>query len=320
MDFKSNFYTCSTILNNSFTKKNIINCTFDVDPKYDKKKYKDEPYILTSNKYIDDIAQCIGKNYQYIIGWETAKSILHKICLNNKYTTKILFVLKSVEFISGFYRYIEEFFPNFDFENHFELILNDEKKFKTLKSTIKINGLQIHDNYYKYINYNRRINNCWDMKKFDLIIASNYLRILCTANNGYYIVLAPKEHVEDNILYLLSICKLFYIIDVAIMNENIFICKKPDERLYSWNYHSVLITIPSSIVRNDQHIELYKTLQIQDILNSINLKFQNNNKIDYYSIWFSTNEKIIKSELNDDIQITDLRLIDPSIIYEIKDE
>jgi hypothetical protein len=292
MDPKSNLYYSTSIknseLNNHSHTKIIFGKTSGV-------------YGAITNRYAENILALTSatngvKSYDYIAGWEAAKIVLPRICIDHRYIVRICLSKYSAKFIMGFYSYLIKTYANFETELDIVYqagLLPSLKKsleaanvqYKTLISAASMERIPKSDNHY------------------EAVIACDYSLINHVHNKGYYMVTPPRKEAEHVIMYCGYIFKNVQLIDITILSEIFVLCNA----MHHPTRGSARIAghIPTSqFTRHgeDTTKKIKEDMNTAEILKTLHARQRMLDKFDYVSCWFACNEDFTKTaEVSTDI-------------------
>lgn len=261
-------------------------------------------YTPKTNQYIEKILELISitggvKNYDYILGWETAKVILPKICVNLRYVVKICIDYKSVNFMCGFNHYLSLNYSNFEFEIEISFYQKIHEVNLFNNPSIKYKRMILSDNSNNY----------------DAIVSCNYSLVTELHNKGYYLLFVPIKDIKLAAMYSAFIFKNIQLIDITVLTEVFVLCNATQNksRLKDNNIRKMPTGFNN---RHDENIRIIESeININEIVKSIDERHQSLNKFDYVSIWFKNNEIFIKSDISSD-DIIDFSTLDLTAIDE----
>lgn len=290
MDIKSSFYLSFPIKNSEHNKRVETSTIFKTDNANIKIQTNSaaEKVLTLANS-----VKFAGLNYNYLCGWESAKTILSKICLDCNYVLRILIVGQTEQFILGFQAYQKnhEVYSKFEIEYH-AYVSHGDKISKSIAS------LQKKWNYHALLD-NREITDI----KYDGIISCYFTHSYLLHPKGFYLNIVPRNNFEIFVMYSAFIWKTSVLIDVPILSE-LFVLNNAIIRASRENWHiiSFIPIRPSSRTATpEKYDEIFNELELKAISNRIKARQNQLDKIDYASLWFELNPNFgttIQSEVD----------------------
>lgn len=283
---KSNFYSCFSLKNSEYNKNISTRSIF---------KSGDTLYHSITNSYAEKIVSFANAandekiNYDYLLGWESAKVLLPKLCFDVKYKIRIMICFQSVMFVKGFYNYAKQQFPKFEFDRSFLVLDRQEEK--------QINGLfdneKVDISFYKtYLDYeNHSMSN---KHIYDGIVSAEYRQIVSLHPKGFFLNIIPRNNPAVKIMFCSFIFRNVMLIDNPILSE-----------VMTMNYYihhvsrqtsRVLQMLPHEQSNYSPEVfeEIYKELELNTIMHALDDRQKQLNIFDYCSIWSSYNESFFK--------------------------
>jgi hypothetical protein len=275
MDNNSYIYTSIAVKNSEHNSNKVVSKIF---------VKSDNANTPKTNQYIEKILELTSiasgvKSYDYILGWEAAKIILPKICVNLKYIVKICINYKSVNFICGFNHYLSLNYSKFEFEI-------DVNVYQKLYNTNLLNANSMVK--YKKIILTDASNN------YDTIISCDYSLASNLHNKGYYMLMVSAKDVKAPIMYSAFIFKNIKIIDVTVLSEIFILCNTIQNKS-RLKEEIIKKTSISFVNRHEEYVKLIESdMNVDEIVKMIDARHQSLHKFDYVSIWFKNNEELGK--------------------------
>lgn len=233
-------------------------------------------------------------DYSYLVGWESAKILLSKICVDYNYKTRIVFVGQTGNFILGFeyYRLTHKFYKKFEVE--YSVI--EIGKF-IAPNSLEVNSILKYHNHSAYLSDNmNKTNNIYDG-----IISYDYSMIQNLHPKGYYLNIIPRGNFDIHCMYSAFIFKKSILIDAPILTE-LFILNN-SVRNASRENSIIAKTIPIS--PSSYNPEIYENivseLNLRNISKTITTRQEQLNKVDFQALWFELNEDFTSTQLTEDI-------------------
>ena len=176
---KSNFYTCFSLKNSEQNKNVSTRIIF---------RNESDLYQSSTNRYAEKILSNVNAahdekvNYNYLLGWESAKLLLPKLCFDIKYKIRIMICFQSAMFVKGFYAYANQQFSKFEFDRSFiTLDRQEEKQIHGLFANEKVD-VTCYKSFKDFTNH--------DTKKttiYDGIISAEYRQIVSLHPKGFFL-------------------------------------------------------------------------------------------------------------------------------------
>jgi hypothetical protein len=242
-----------------------------------------------TNTYSSNVLSLVNSsdmkiNYQFLQGWECAKVLLPKVCIDHNYVTKILLALMDNGFLEGFdhYKNSDDKFKKFQIEYSVVTIKYRPKERQNLK-------------IYEYSKYKDYMKNYYKTKfdTFDGVVSCNYLGLFNLHPKGYYLSLVPRNKVELYTIYNSFLFKSCVLIDVPILSSAFILGRsiKHNSRLC----YDIPLYVPYSSQTNyfEEQVEVSNALELDKMKKIIAARQEQLAKYDYASEWFSSNENFI---------------------------
>lgn len=286
---KSNFYSCFPIKNSELNK------TISTKQIFGKHKQQYDTSTSTrTNIYAEKLIDLINAsrdikiNYDYLLGWECAKIILPKVCIDIKYVVRIMIVMQTSYFIQGFYDYAKYQFSKFEFEKSFILSYFSNKNVQDLFPNEKINLWHISRNFNQY-----------DKKEnkeliYDGLVSSDYYIIQNLHPKGFFLNIIPRYLATIRIMFCGFLFKNNILIDNPILSEILIMSNTIHHN--SRKSSDICNLIPEKPSNTSQEIfdKVYKDMEIDNILNNLASRSKQMNIFDYCAIWSEHNEELLK--------------------------
>ena len=294
MDIKSSFYLPIKVGNPDYSRHisscNLFSLTSDI--------VKSKP-----NKYAESIVELVGMtskteiNYDILLGWESAKILIPKVCTDYNYIVKILFVGQSLDVIQGFeaYRMSNENYKRFQVE--YSIIAIGKK----IKSDL-YNVIGHFVSFREYVTEKRV--NFSDL--YDGIVSNDFYASKVLHLKGHYLNIVCREMLDVTCMYMSCIFTDSLIIDVPILSD-IFILGK----LVRNSAHLDRVVIsrmpkPMKSNVNDSFYKFYDALDMGTITTTISNRKSQLGKVDYQSLWFSLNPEFADQFADHQLDLSDI--------------
>ena len=293
---KSNFYACFPVkdceLNHHASSKSIFN-----KPGSD--------YYPKTNNYAEKLLELINASrndkidYDYLLGWECAKIILPKVCVDIKYVVRIMIVMQNTSFIKGFYNYANQQFANFEFDKSFITLKSfEENVIRSLFSEEKVKV-----DYYKskYVHRNNDYLDRFAKKEYksvlyDGIISSEYRMISNLHPKGFFLGIIPKRLAGIKVMFNGFLFNNVMLIDNPILSE-ILTINNGVRNSSRQAYHVTQINPDEpSNATHDVYEKIYNDMEIRNLLNCVDSRQSQLNLFDYCAIWANHNEPLLKTK------------------------
>jgi hypothetical protein len=282
MDIKSSFYLPIKVGNPDYSK-HISSCNLFFN--------SNEVIRSTTNKYAESIIELINLtydtniNYDTLLGWEAAKILVPKVCVDYNYIVKILFVGQSLDFIHGF----ESYRLSNDNYRRFQIDYNVITIGKKIKSN-EYNVIGHFPSFYTYVE--AKIVNYRDL--YDGIVSNDFYASKVLHLKGHYLNIVRREMFDVVCMYMSCIFTESLIVDVPILSD-VFILSK----LVRNSAHldrKIIKKYPKSITSDigENFYKFYDALDMGAITNTLNNRKLQLAKVDYQSIWFSLNPEFAR--------------------------
>jgi len=191
-------------------------------------------------------------------------------------------------FVKGFYAYEQQQFSKFEFEKSFVVFDQQEEK--------QIHGL--FDNEKVNTAYHKTVSDYAILKDnectYDGIISSEYKQIASLHPKGFFLNIIPRNNAAIHVMFCAFLFRNVMLIDNPVLSE-----------LMTMNYYTqhasrksskTLAKFPcgQSHASPDVYEEIYKTMELDNILRHINDRQRQMEMFDYCSIWSAHNESFFK--------------------------
>jgi hypothetical protein len=289
---KSNFYACFPVksceLNRQASTKSIFS------------RWGSNYYPKT-NKYVEKLLELINASrndavdYDYLLGWECAKIILPKVCIDVKYVVRIMITMQSASFIKGFYDYANQQFAKFEFDRSFITFKSvEEKNIRALFPEEKVNV-----ECYKSSNdsYSTRFSKKeYKSLLYDGIVSSEYQMISNLHPKGFFLGIIPRELAGIKVMFNGFLFNNVMLVDNPILSELLTICNSVHNSSRQANHITKINPDEPSNATHDVYEKVYNDMEIKNLLNYINSRQTQLNLFDYCAIWANHNESFLKTK------------------------
>ena len=276
---KSNFYSCFSLKNSEHNRiastKNIFEGSGNVKSPQ-------------TNSYAEKILSLVNAahdekfDYDYLLGWESAKIMAPKLCNDIKYKTRILIVHQTPLFIKGFYAYVKQNFAKYDVDKSFAADIRHYKEIQKLFLNESINLLAPSETPKS--------------KTFDGIISCDYGWIPALHPKGILLNLIPRVNPEIGIMFCAFLFRNVMLVDNPILSELMTICHSIQNS--SRQGSRICDMFPDEL--SQSHPETFeaiaKDMDLKNIIKYIQDRQSQLDIFDYCSIWSSHNESFFKTK------------------------
>ena len=288
---KSNFYACFPVksceLNRQASTKSIFSkCALDYYPK--------------TNKYAEKLLELINAarndkvDYNYLLGWECAKIILPKVCIDIKYVVRIMIIMQNASFVKGFYDYANQQFSKFEFDRSFVVLKSSEEK----NIRVLFPEEKVYVECYKSVdNFSIRFTKkeCKTLL-YDGIVSSEYQMIFNLHPKGSFLGIIPRKLAGIKVMFNGFLFNNVMLIDNPILSELLTICNSVhNSSRQSINMTRINPYEPSNAA-HDVYEKVYNDMEIKNLLNYIDNRQTQLNLFDYCAIWTNHNESFLKTK------------------------
>lgn len=294
MDTKSNFYLQFELKNSEFNKKSDNGKVFIC---YNYKRAKPKPKVT---KHVDKILELYNINtehkhtYHYLLGWESAKILLPKICINYIYSVKICIANQDKDFILGFAKYKSIYFEQYDVRYYLDIYYSAEN---IVVDSIKIGKINIISRESDKVNHT---------EKFDGVINNDFSHIGFLHEKCQYLVIQHREQIDMQAIYCSFIMKYVTLIDIPILPFIIFVCNTLQNKSRISYKNSWPLSI--SEYKLNHYYSMCEHMELESIIKIINERSQQLVKIDYVSKWSELNPMFYENANDSSFIIDDDRV------------
>ena len=289
---KSNFYACFPVksceLNRQASTKSIFN-------------RRGSNYYPKTNKYSEKLLELINASrndkvdYNYLLGWECAKIILPKVCIDVKYVVRIMIAMQNASFIKGFYDYANQQFSKFEFDRSFVVLKSSEGK------NINVLFPEEKVNVECYVSNNDSYSSRFAKKEhksvmYDGIVSSEYRLISNLHPKGFFLGIIPRELAGIKVMFNGFLFNNVMLIDNPILSELLTISSSVHNSSRQANNITQINPDEQSNASHDVYEKVYNDMEIKNLLNYINSRQTQLNLFDYCAIWTNHNESFLKTK------------------------
>jgi hypothetical protein len=304
MDIKSKFYSIFNLNSNLICKtiKNNINHASATDS-----VYLDTLSLFSG--FSNEITQGFPFKPFFVLGWECAKFILPKICVDSNYVVRVLSFKYHDLFMDGILKYAKKFYPDFDIQYVF-IEIDVFNKFKdcnvklednitNITISSKLLFQQFYGEGYEFLEKVLKIKK----NVYDGIISWNYKLLKYKKEDGYYLYLGDKNNLQDVILYNFVFSHKCTVYDNPILPVVFILFSTLDHRTYKSMYFSI-ISVPSEKLyenKSKKYLEKISELDIDKISKIIKTKQEHLLKVDYIELWCNKNPECLSFLTKSDV-------------------